>query len=199
MYSGLITVAAHGVPAAPTNLTYTLDGYNLKLHWSDNSTNETGFDIEQFKPGIGFVIIGKVDPNITYYTDFSAPLGLNYYQVQAINSAGRSLATNEISVAVGSNTFVSVVAPSVVRTEALSSTQILLSWQGDGGATSGYTVQRSTNGTTGWTTVGTSTAGNRTFLDKNLTANTKYFYRIIALGSSATATSDVVSGVTFPV
>ncbi len=82
-------------------------------------------------------------------------------------------------------------APSVNPT-----TSITLSWTNNLTTATGYTVQRSTNGTT-WTTV-TSTvpAGTYTYTDSGLAANTQYYYRVQA--NNGTLYSNVVATMTQP-
>lgn len=69
-------------------------------------------------------------------------------------------------------------APLNPESTAQTDTTISLSWDASAGATS-YIVERSDDGSTGWTQVGTP-AGT-TFTDMGLTPETTYFYRIIAV------------------
>jgi len=85
------------VTAAPGNLTATAQGTNITLRWTDQSDNETSFEIERSaSSGSGFAQIGTVSSNQTGYTDES---GLScdttyYYQVTASNTGGNSDASN---------------------------------------------------------------------------------------------------------
>lgn len=60
---------------------------------------------------------------------------------------------------------------------AASSSQINLAWI-DVANEVNYEVQRSPNGSTGWATIATPTAGTVVYLDTGLTALTPYFYRV---------------------
>src|SRR5207245_4738181 len=72
--------------------------------------------------------------------------------------------------------------------------QIRLSWTASSGATS-YKIQRSPDGSTGWTQVGTSST--TTFTDSGLIPSTTYFYRVLASnGSGDSAPSNVASATT---
>ena len=79
-------------PAAPTSLTATAaSSRQINLAWVDNSSNESGFKIEQSTNGTTFTQVGTVAANIKNYSS----TGLNpstkyYYRVRAYNSGGNS-------------------------------------------------------------------------------------------------------------
>jgi hypothetical protein len=76
---------------------------------------------------------------------------------------------------------------------SISQTQITLDWT-DASGEGSYRIQRSANGTSGWTTRGTVAANATTFTDTGLTVNTRYYYRVQTLvGTTVTATSAVVN------
>ena len=94
--TGLFTgVELVGVPpppsgevAAPSNLTGSLsNGTNVQLQWTDNSADESGFNIER-ATGVGstaFVAIKMVDANTTQYTDPSPQENTTYtYRIRAV-------------------------------------------------------------------------------------------------------------------
>lgn len=69
------------------------------LTWTDNSTNETGFDIERKTEactGSGpFTPIATVGMNVTTYKDLTVVEGVTYcYRVDAYNPAGKSPYSN---------------------------------------------------------------------------------------------------------
>lgn len=84
--------------------------------------------------------------------------------------------------------------PAGLTATAISATQVKLAWTASSGA-SGYKVQRSPDGSTGWAQVGTSTTA--TFTDSNLVPSTTYFYRVLASsGPADSAPSSVASATT---
>ncbi|HVO92708.1 MAG TPA: hypothetical protein VMT22_07700, partial [Terriglobales bacterium] len=86
----------------------------LQLTWVDNSTNETGFNIER-KTGTGgaFAQIASVGADVTSYTDATLADGNTYcYRVYAFNTAGNSPSTPEVcgTTAGATQTFTLAVA-----------------------------------------------------------------------------------------
>jgi hypothetical protein len=74
----------------------------LTLTWQDNSTSESNLGVER-KTGINgaYTQIASVAANITSYVDASVTRGVTYcYRVDAVNSAGASVYTNELCATV---------------------------------------------------------------------------------------------------
>jgi hypothetical protein len=91
---------------------------------------------------------------------------------------------------------VSPMAPINLGATVISTSQINLAWSAAQGAT-GYSVERSANGSTGWAQVGTTTVGTTTFSNTGLSAGTLYYYRVRATaGSSNSAYSNMVNATT---
>ena len=92
------TQAAPSKPAAPSDLTAVGDGSGrIKLTWTDNSNNETGFKIYRCSGSTctEFSQIKTVGANVTTYTDTGRSSGRWYrYRVRAYNSLGNSAYSN---------------------------------------------------------------------------------------------------------
>jgi subtilisin family serine protease/regulation of enolase protein 1 (concanavalin A-like superfamily) len=73
-------------PAAPSGLTATAaSSSQINLSWTDNSTNETGFQIERSTDQGNFSLIATVATNLTSYADTGrAPSTTYYYRIRAI-------------------------------------------------------------------------------------------------------------------
>ncbi len=85
---------------------------------------------------------------------------------------------------------VAPAAPTNLVASVVSSTQIKLTWTGSNGAT-GYLIQQSLNGSTGWTQVGSTSSGSTTtFQQTGLSAGTIYYYRVLATATGAAGTID---------
>ncbi len=74
-------------------------------------------------------------------------------------------------------------APTNPTASPQAESSIIVEWDGSTGAT-GYRVERSANGTTGWTDVSGNLPANPTdFGDNGLTCSTQYFYRVFAFNN----------------
>jgi len=80
------------VPNDPSGLTATtISSSEIDLEWTDNSTDESTFEIERSPVGGSFAYIGDVGPNVTTYSDASLSPDTTYeYRVFATNGAGNS-------------------------------------------------------------------------------------------------------------
>ena len=72
--------------------------------------------------------------------------------------------------------------PTLSSATAQSATSVALAWSSVTGAT-GYTIERSSNSGSTWTTAGTVGTGVTTFTDTGLTQATTYTYEVIATNS----------------
>ena len=75
----------------------------MQLSWTDNSTNETRFEILRQAQGSSYVYAGQVGANVTIFSD-SPSAGSYNYTVQACNSTGCSNNPPPIAVPVGGST-----------------------------------------------------------------------------------------------
>lgn len=82
-----ITIVAPTPPAAPTNLAaVALSSTQIKLTWTDNSSDEGGFAIERSLDGKTWTRIAVVAANIKTYTATGLTPSTSYYfRVQAFN------------------------------------------------------------------------------------------------------------------
>lgn len=88
-------VTAAGTQASP----------NIDLTWLDNSSTETGFEIERRPVNGTFALIATTLPDVTSYTDTTTALGTAYeYRVRAKSSAGNSAWSLIVSATSGAAT-----------------------------------------------------------------------------------------------
>ena len=84
-------------PRAPTNLTATpLSWSQVVLSWRDNSTSETGFDVErQLGAAGGWGLVAILDANVRTFRDMGVSPELVYsYRVRSFNGSGSSAYSN---------------------------------------------------------------------------------------------------------
>ena len=87
-------------PAAPSNLAGSaLSTNQIRIQWTDNSANETGFRILRKIGASGPYTTLSAAANTTSYTDSNLSPGTQYfYKAQAYNAVGSSADSAEISV-----------------------------------------------------------------------------------------------------
>ncbi|MFT3948647.1 MAG: PA14 domain-containing protein [Agriterribacter sp.] len=81
------------IPSAPSNLVATALSYSkVSLSWSDNSNNETSFEIfRSTNPVSDFATVAVLPANTTTYQDTTLSAATQYYyKVRAINQNGES-------------------------------------------------------------------------------------------------------------
>lgn len=90
-------------PDPPSNLIATENlPDTIDLTWTDNSTNETGFEIERRTlVGGAFALIHTTVADVTNYSDAGLTSGGYEYRVRAVNSGGNSAYSNTDSGFIG--------------------------------------------------------------------------------------------------
>src|SRR5579862_189852 len=87
---------------APGKLTASVSHYTVTLHWTDQSSNETGFYIERAPIHTAkFARVGQVGANVTTFSQTVAA-GMSIYRVQAFNRATGQVSpySNQVDVRV---------------------------------------------------------------------------------------------------
>jgi len=97
-YTNIATFVLN-VPAAPTNLTATVDKGVVTVKWADKSNNETEFQVERSNNGSVFAVIGTTPTNAANYKDTTTVAGQRYYyRVAAKNNVGLSSYSNVVTI-----------------------------------------------------------------------------------------------------
>jgi len=184
-------VAHAAVPAAPTNLVATaVSGSQINLSWTDKSSNELAFFIER-KTGSGsFTGVGRVDPNITNFSDAGLTSATTYtYRVQASNGSGNSAYSNLASATTSGPDITPPTAPTALKATAVSQSQVNLTWTAstDNVAVAGYRVFRTGHSwPTGCSTTATQIASptGTSFSDTGIAPRTAYCYFVSAVDAA---------------
>lgn len=180
-----VAYAELDLPTAPSGLSATaISTSQIDLSWTDNSSNETGFEIERSPDGSsGWTLIDTNTAGDTTYSN----TGLSehtqyYYRVKAVNADGSSSYTST------ANATTLIAPPTDLSATAISASRIDLGWTDNSGVEDGYKIERSPNGSTGWTEIDTVGAGVTTYQNTGLTSNTTYYYRVRAYDGSDNST-----------
>lgn len=184
-------------PAAPARLVATAVSYSqINLQWADVSNNESGFQVERSPNGNdSWTKIADPGANSTTYSDQSVqPQTQYFYRVRAVNAAGPSAFSDPANA----TTPVGPPAkPQNLVATAASTTQINLTWTAIATAAN-VLIERSPDGSNNWSQIADLPGVTTTFEDKNLSQNTRYYYRIRAKNASGTSPFSDVANATTP-
>jgi FtsP/CotA-like multicopper oxidase with cupredoxin domain/fibronectin type 3 domain-containing protein len=195
--SSEVVIVGEPAPAAPTNLTATLDDTvpQVTLAWTDNATNETSYDVYRSDNGGAFAVIDTLPADSVIYADTTVASGNHYeYQVAAVNAGGSSY-SNIVAV---DWTGAAPAAPTNLAATVLSATQVQLDWTDNAINETGYIVERSDDGGATFAVVATLGADTVTYIDGTVGAGNSYIYQVAATnnagqsGYSNQATVDVL-------
>ena len=165
------------VPAAPTTVTAMPAGSGeIDVAWADVA-DETAYQVERAPDITGpWVTAAAPGRDVTTVRDAGLSAGTTYfYRVVAINGDVESIPSDVASATTG----VDVPASPTMRITVAGTDRIDLAWDDVAGET-GYRIERSTDGGSGWTTIGTTGRDVTTATDASLEAGATYWYRVFA-------------------
>ena len=194
------------VPGAPSGLSATASGTTqINLSWSAPASTGgsaiTGYNIEVSSNGgtsWTTLVADTGNANTTYqHTGLTAP-STRHYRVSAINANGSGVPSNVDSATTGTTV---PGAPSGLTATASGSTQINLSWSApasDGGsAITGYRIEVSPNGASGWTDqVANTGSTTTTYAHTGLAPGSTRHYRVSAINTNGSGTASNVDSAT---
>lgn len=112
----------------------------------------------------------------------------------AVFTAGnRGLKLSRLATVV---TYTIFASPSALSANAVSGSQIDLSWTDNTTFEDGFKIERSPNGTSGWTEVGNNSANDTTYSDYGLSAGTTYYYRVYAYNTGGNSSNSNTANAT---
>ena len=189
----VFTTTAARVPDAPTNLTASASGRTrIDLEWDrpgfDGGSRITGYRIQ--KSDDAGANWDDLEPNTGRTTTRYANTGLSagttrHYRVRAINSVGPGEASDTASATTAPNV---PGPPQGLTAVATGMTSIDLSWSppasDSGSAITGYRIEVSSTGNSGWSVVEANTNSSDTeYSHTGLTPDTTLHYRVKAINA----------------
>ena len=188
-------------PQAPSAMNATaVSDVQIDLQWNDNSSDESGFELQRSADGASWSALASVGANNSSYADSGlAASMLYYYRVRAYNGGGSSGWSNSDSA----QTLPPPpppLAPTPLTATPISGERIDLVWT-DVANENGYRLERSLDGVS-YGLVASPAADQNSYSDMGLSASTTYYYRVTAFNAggdspAASASADTMSFVDY--
>jgi hypothetical protein len=189
-------------PLAPSSLVATAVSANrIDLSWLDNSSNETGFDIERCE-GAGctaFIAIGQVGANVASFSNTGVSGGTTYrYRIRAFN-AGSASGYSNTGEATTPAAPVPPAAPDNLVASATSATQIDLTWADNSSNEDGFNIERCEGaGCVNFASFAQTAAGATGYNDTGRASGTTYRYRVRAFNAGGPSGYSNMASATTP-
>ena len=183
------------VPTAPTNLSGTALGPDsVRLTWTDNSSTETGFEVDyQISATGSWTRAGTVAADVTTFDVLNLSSGTTYeFRVRALQGSGQppSSWTNVVSVLLPSR----LVAPTDLRVRGGSWPvgTLAFAWKDNSAEESGYRFEFAVHPDGGFAAAATYTRNATSAVVSGLVPDRYYRFRVVATGPGQEAASDEV-------
>jgi fibronectin type 3 domain-containing protein len=168
------------LPAAPSALAaQTISAEVIRLTWTDNADNETGFRIFRCDTDgcSNFALLASIPSPAVTFDDSTAAAGTSYvYQVRAENVSGQSDASNSAAA----NTL-PPSAPSDFTATVINATRVDLAWTNNDASATGTRIERCEGeGCTSFAEVAFAPSTDATYSDMSVTQGSVWRYRIRA-------------------
>jgi alpha-tubulin suppressor-like RCC1 family protein len=179
---------ALGSPVTPSSLIIiNISSARIDILWTDNSYNEIGFIIERKIGATGeWQEIATVGQNVILYSDTTVtPGNTYYYRFKSYNNFGYSPYSNEV------NAMATILAPSNLILDLVSTSQINLSWTDNSSDETGFKVERKIGSNGTYQSIGETGVNITTYSDitpAGFVSNTTYYYRVKAFNIDTEST-----------
>ena len=173
--------ASANIPlASPSGLTATTLGSNsIELDWTNDSSAATGINIlRSTNGGNAYTLIDSIGAGTTTYIDQSLATGqtASYELIATTGNTSSSICGPVTATALPA-------VPTNLQAQSLSSSSVELTWQDGSNGAAGYQIYRSDDGTD-YNLIYTAAAGDRSYVDTNLSENSVYQYMIDAVNAA---------------
>jgi predicted phage tail protein len=190
------------VPLAPSNLeALVLSSEEIRLQWTDNADNESGFRLERCQGAActAFVEVEVPAANATSTIQSGLQASTTYrFRLRAYNSTGSSAYSNIVSGTTTAAPLAAPVAPSNLTASAVSASEIGLAWSDNADNEAGFRLESCMGaGCTAFADAGILAASVTTTVQQGLTAATTYRFRMRAYNAAGySAYSNIAAATT---
>ncbi|MBN1676537.1 MAG: lamin tail domain-containing protein [Kiritimatiellae bacterium] len=177
------TVGAVPPTLPPSNLAAAaLSSSQIRLTWTDNSDNETGFRIQRSLDGVTYTTLTEPAANVTTYTDSGLTADTTYsYKIKARGLDGGSDYVGPASARTLAEQGGPATPPSGLTATALSATEIRLAWNDNSDNETGFKIRYSLDGVDFYATPSiTVNPDVSVYTHAGLTPETTYYYLVKA-------------------
>ncbi|MFA6232961.1 MAG: fibronectin type III domain-containing protein [Bacteroidota bacterium] len=183
-YSNTAQARTKAFLPAPLNLAATvLNPNEVRLNWQDNSSGETGFEVERRLDGEDWLLLLTTAANeVTYTAGGLLPDTTYTFRVRSVGDNAASAWSNEVTV----GTFAPPLTPVNLDAAATSYRSVRIAWQRGSANEMQFEVERKTAGES-WALVRTAARGVFSADDDGLDASMTYWYRVRAINSLGTS------------
>jgi FtsP/CotA-like multicopper oxidase with cupredoxin domain len=185
------TIATGAPPAAPSGLTATAAaGPAVRLVFTDNAADETGFWLQRATDGGAFTTIAtlpvKAGTGDVTYTDSTVAPGHAYdYQVCALKGAAASAWNGPAPVTIPAIP----AAPTGLTAALQAGPQALLQWTDTSAGEDYFVVERALHGSPAFTAIAQPGPNATSSIDTTVVAGVAYDYRVAAVSSISGASA----------
>ena len=183
--SAVAVVESLGAPVAASALAATASGPSTAdLTWTDDSTDETGFDVQYRTAGGGaWATASMAAADSTSAAVSGLHSGRRYeFRVVAKNAHG-STPSGIVSLTMPP------AAPTGLEGTPDGSTVVELTWTDNASGETGYRVDRRLAGSSAWTAAPAADPNAVSYTVEGLTASTAYEFRVVALSAAGESPS----------
>ncbi|MGN6211870.1 fibronectin type III domain-containing protein [Parafilimonas sp.] len=172
-------------PKKPLNLQATATSFDkINLTWTDNSNNETGFQVYRKVVNGTEEIIHTTAAGVSAFTDSGLNPRTKYiYRVNAVNEFGNSAKTPLVNAT--TTAMPAIKTPTLFKATTLSSSSVKLTWKDNNTTETGYQVFRSVSDSLHFKPAAILPENSSTYTDSNLYGNMVYYYKVKAINSLA--------------
>jgi len=185
-------------PVAPADLrAEVISETDIELFWTDLSVIEEGYQVQESIDGPEhFSEITVTEPNVeNFQVNDLIPLTTYYYRIRTVGANCFSEWSDVISVIPGS---IPPDAPGNLTAEAVSMTEIDLTWEDHSTNEESFEIQESRQTQGNWNTLTTMPADRESTRLYSKTSGTRYFYRIRAVNQYGNSSFSNIAETTTP-